>query len=346
MLNRALAVLQSGSNLENFVQYEFVNYVPSLFDNFSMRKTVKSALAQYLELDKHIITENVSPPVTIIDGGHLLHVVVWLTPLTYKGVVDLYTKYIISHYSQGRIIVVFDGYGDKQTTKSLEQCSRAMVKTSVDINLMLDAQTTSQKEFLNNSHKTALISELTKALLSRGVEVNQAAADADLDIVLSAMAAAEGTSGPIHVVSRDTDVLVFLLGRLHSEEVILVQPQPGNPSKLISIQQVKACLGSDLCDVLLPLHAMTGCSTTSAPFGIGKEKPLILAKHSDERDGENLMFMMYNVKKFKNLDKARYFRLKQMIARTGLSSKHSFSNKQFCKDALLPRVPASPVLVW
>ena len=46
MLNRVLAVLQSGSELENFFQYEFVNYAPSLFDNLAMRKTVKSALAQ------------------------------------------------------------------------------------------------------------------------------------------------------------------------------------------------------------------------------------------------------------------------------------------------------------
>ena len=84
MLNRLLAVLQSGSELENFVQYEFVNYAPSLFDDFSMRKTVKSVLAQGLELDKHVIMENIPPSITIIDGGHLLHAVVWPTPLTYK----------------------------------------------------------------------------------------------------------------------------------------------------------------------------------------------------------------------------------------------------------------------
>ena len=222
MLHRVLAILQSGSELESFVQYEFVNYAPSLFDNFSMRKTAKSALAQSLELDKHIITETVSPSVTIIDGGHLLHVVVWPTPLTYKVLIDLYVKYIISHYKQGRIIVVFDGYGDKQTTKSLEQRRRAVMKSSADINLILDAQTTtSQEEFLSNAHnKSALISELTKALLSRGVEVTQPSGDADLNIALSAMAAAETGSGPIHVVSRDTDVLVILLARLNREEVV------------------------------------------------------------------------------------------------------------------------------
>lgn len=65
MLNILLAVLQSGSELENFVQYEFVNYAPSLFDNFSIRKTVKSVLAQGLELDEHIIMENVPPSLTL-----------------------------------------------------------------------------------------------------------------------------------------------------------------------------------------------------------------------------------------------------------------------------------------
>ena len=129
MLNRVLAVLQSGSELEHFFQYEFVNYAPSLFNNFATRKTVKSALAQSLDLDKHIITEYASPSATIIDGGQLLHVVVWPTPLTYETVIDLYVNYVVSHYNQGRTIVIFDGYGDKQTTKSQEQRRRAAVKS-------------------------------------------------------------------------------------------------------------------------------------------------------------------------------------------------------------------------
>ena len=138
MLNRVLAVLQSGSEL-------VVNYVPSLFNNIAMRKTVKSALGQSLDLDKHTITEYTSPSATIIDGGHLIHVVVWPTSLTYQTVIDLYVNYVVSHYNQVRIIVIFDGYGDKQTTKSQEQRRRAAVKSSADINLILDAQTTTSQ---------------------------------------------------------------------------------------------------------------------------------------------------------------------------------------------------------
>ena len=104
MLNRVLAVLQSGSELENFFQYEFVNYATSLFD---------------------------------------------------------------------------------------------------------------KEAFLNNAqNKNALIGELTKALLLRGVEVKQASGDADLVIALSAMTAADTANGQASVVSRDTYVLVILLTRL------------------------------------------------------------------------------------------------------------------------------------
>ena len=136
-----------------------------------MRNTVNSALAQSLNLNKHTITEYASPSATIIDGGHILHVVVWPTPLTYKTVIDLYVNYVVSHYNQVRIIVIFDGYGDTQITKSQEQRRRAAVKSCADMNMILDAQTTtSQEEFLNDAqNKTALIGELTKALLLRGI---------------------------------------------------------------------------------------------------------------------------------------------------------------------------------
>ena len=99
------------------------------------------------------------------------------------------------------------------------------MNSSADINLILDAQTaTSQEAFLNNAqYKTALIGELTKALLLRGVEVKQASCDADLVIALSAMTAADTANGRAAVVSRDTDVLVILLARLTRGEVY-VQP--------------------------------------------------------------------------------------------------------------------------
>ena len=123
-------------------------------------------------------------------------------PLSHKTVIDLYVNYVVSHYrggggggghyNQGWIIVIFDGHGDTQITKSQEQRRRAAVQSSADINLILDAQTTtSQEAFLNNAQKSALIGELTKALLLRSIKVKQASGDADLVIALSAMNAVD-----------------------------------------------------------------------------------------------------------------------------------------------------------
>jgi len=39
-MTSVLAVRHSGLELENFFQYKFVNYTPSLFDTFTLRKTV------------------------------------------------------------------------------------------------------------------------------------------------------------------------------------------------------------------------------------------------------------------------------------------------------------------
>ena len=86
MLIRCLSIMQSGVDLEDFVMYEFVNYAPSLFDNFSMRKTVKSALIQSLGIESRGNENNRSYNIMIVDGGHLMHVVVWQIYATYSDI--------------------------------------------------------------------------------------------------------------------------------------------------------------------------------------------------------------------------------------------------------------------
>ena len=55
MLNRILAVLQTSNDLRQYVQYEFVNFAPSLFDAVSMRKTAKAALNRSLDVDSNLV---------------------------------------------------------------------------------------------------------------------------------------------------------------------------------------------------------------------------------------------------------------------------------------------------
>ena len=53
--------------------------------------------------------------------------------------------------------------------------------------------------------------------------------------------------------------------------IFLLQPQPGNPNKVIDLMKLKRDIDQEICDVLLPLHAVTGCDINKCFFRIGKK---------------------------------------------------------------------------
>ena len=73
---------------------------------------------------------------TVIDGGHLLHAVVWNAPCLYADVIQGYVLYIKKHFPNRFVVVVFDGYGSqKLSTKVVEQSRRSSKVTSADISV-------------------------------------------------------------------------------------------------------------------------------------------------------------------------------------------------------------------
>ena len=68
----------------------------------------------------------------VIDGGYLLHAVVWQKQSTYRVVCEAYKTYIIKHYHEDAT-VVFDGYAGLPSTKPAEQNRRAETCTSADV---------------------------------------------------------------------------------------------------------------------------------------------------------------------------------------------------------------------
>lgn len=55
-----------------------------------------------------------------VDGGLLLHRVVWQPAATYADIYSQYEKYLSSHYGRGTHII-FDGYSNRLSTKDQEQ---------------------------------------------------------------------------------------------------------------------------------------------------------------------------------------------------------------------------------
>ena len=95
--------------MEEFFKNELAPQPSSLFHDGVMRETQKSALGDLLKsfVDHYSIIPGNS--IFVIDGGYLLHKVIWSTPSSYGEISQMYITYVLKHYGAGTT-VVFDGY--------------------------------------------------------------------------------------------------------------------------------------------------------------------------------------------------------------------------------------------
>ena len=331
LFNRIVCLLDGTTDLPSFLKYELAPRPPSLFDHVSMRRTAKAALSTLLgslvTTPSHL-PENVK---FIVDGGHLLQSVVWPKPATYNQVCQNYVQFTIRHYRDD-CKVKFDGYEQKLSTKAVEQSRRSSKKTSAS--MLVDGSmptTTSQADFLSNAkNKGRLIKLLTGHLTAAGVEVEQAASDADTMIVSSALSE---PNVPKAVVGTDTDLMTGLIARVPEDsQRYMLRPGSSN-STVFDIKRLQNALG-ELKANLLFLHSATGCDTTSALYNQGKKKAFKLLKANAGLAKDVLVFNMPNATKeelvsagekfllhlyggadFSSLDSFRYYAYTRAIAK-------------------------------
>ena len=108
-----------------------------------------------------------------------------------------------------------------------------------------------------------------------GISMKQSAGDAEYDIAMSACALAR--MKPVVVVGDDTDLLILLQHHFNPDEHQSIYLQ--TRSKLISIGILFSSLDPVLSESLLFIHTISGCDTTSRPYGIGKVSTM--AKYKD-----------------------------------------------------------------
>ena len=149
LFNRIICVENEPHKLKECFKFELAPRPPSLFDEVSLRKGIKSSLVKAFLPEESI---NIPDDCTyIVDGGHLLHSVKWPRPATYGEILNCYISYIQSHF-RDRCVVVFDGYPDQATIKCCEQQRRAARRTSAAIQPQENNfTTTTQAEFLSNN---------------------------------------------------------------------------------------------------------------------------------------------------------------------------------------------------
>lgn len=321
-----IVLVKNKDDFAELLQYELAPWPPALFDDVSMRKTQKSTLKTIFESEVPCVNTALKDPTYIIDGGFLLHNLVWPEKgTTYGNICVKYVTHVSSRYKNA--VVVFDGYGGAPNTKYEEQRRRSSKKTSVNLKVEESLpSTTSQEEFLGNaSNKMQLISLLSSKLEVAGISVLQATADADVLVVTTAISQTREVESVV-VVANDTDILVLLIALANNNHAIYML-EPGNvkkPQKMFNISELQHAF-KDIKDIILFLHAVSGTDTTSAIFKKGKKlvykilssntnlnrKVRLFYEPSVTPDeiasvGDDFLLALYNGKKCKSLNELRY----------------------------------------
>ncbi|GBM48602.1 hypothetical protein AVEN_158173-1 [Araneus ventricosus] len=247
--HRLCIAKQSYDDLKAFFKLELSPFPISLFTGEGMRMGTKSSL--YTSFSP--ITEDVKPEgsqYVVVDGGHLLHKIVWRQQATFGAIADRYVQYLNNKYGQD-IAVIFDGYpdDDKKSTKNCERLQRA-AHSSPDVMFQEETvlQYTKEKLLANECNKKRFIELLKKALQKANICVQLAVEDADLTIVNTAISVAPQYDY-MRVVGEDIDLLVLLTALASTHSNVFFQ---------------------------------NGCDTTSPLFGQGNNKFISLfLKHKE-----------------------------------------------------------------
>lgn len=289
LFQRLMIACINAENLEKIFQHELCSYPAALFDSpVTLRQPQKSMLAESLwaTLSSAAKTGPTHRVNYVLDGGALLHRLPWPRQTTYQEICRLYCQYIQKRYSN-HVTVVFDGYNNKPSTKSMTRLRRSAGKAGATVTFQDDMKLTMKKDaFLSNTdNKKRFLAMLQRYLSEAGYTTLQSEADADVLIVKTAVDSA--SEGPTVLVGDDTDLLILLCYHMRTDGYDLYfRPEPKANSKEIRVwnmRKVAEELGSDLCQNMLFLHAVLGCDTTSRPFGLGKATSLKKFQEPDFR---------------------------------------------------------------
>jgi 5'-3' exonuclease len=244
----------------------------SLFNEDGMRKGTKSSLyVAFSPLPQDFQLPQRS--MVVIDGGYLLHKVIWNRSSTFGGICQGYVKYVQRHYGTN-VMVIFDGYPtdpSQQGTKTAERARRYKANLSSDVVFnKTTVNTTPQDTFLaNEGNKDRFVKLLSTEMQASNIATEQAYEDADRLIVVTAKCLSPKYDAVV-IVGEDIDLLVLLTGITPMVNNVYLK-KPARGKQLDTIYSASSYKYNSKGCILL-LHAISGCDTTSNIFGFGKNK--------------------------------------------------------------------------
>jgi hypothetical protein len=279
LFQRMCVAKQSDEQLEDFLTYELSPLPLALFDEGGLRKGTKSSLYKAFkpEPDLTILDSCIQ---YVVDGGFLLHRVVWTKGHTFSHICQSYIEYVQRKY-MATAVVIFDGYSDTEIgTKDMEQMRRSEKQSSVEIQFNETmVPTVSQGKFLSNSkNKQRFINMLRTKLTAAHIENKQAIEDADSMICNTAQCLSL-EHDLVVLVGEDIDLLVILIGTQSPDNLYFFKPGRGKVAPIVYHPQTTT--ETSLVEHMLFIHAISGCDSTSALFQQGKVTLKTVIRHND-----------------------------------------------------------------
>ncbi|GBM57564.1 hypothetical protein AVEN_97672-1 [Araneus ventricosus] len=184
-----------------------------------------------------------------------------------------YMKYLQTHYGSN-VTLVFDGYNSYVTgksTKSAERIRRTNLHSSHEIIFNeVTCPEISQEQFLaNERNDMRFIDILKKFVLKANVTVKQAVGDAEVQIIETSVSVRSQYDN-IFVVGENIDLLALLTELSPMKENLYFRKcgKMRAPDVLYSTKSFKYKFSR----MILFIHTLSACDTTSALFGHGKTK--------------------------------------------------------------------------
>lgn len=273
--------INSKDDMETYLQHELAPFPLSLFTENGFRKNVKSQL--YDEFTSTNAPTHSNNVVHVVDGGFLLHKVIWQKNNTVEEIINKYLYYVQKNYAANSFIV-FDGYPDIEntvtataatTSNSTKKAERNRRKTSEIIPEFNYQNHTkipfSQEKFLSNEkNKDKIIKTLSEKLQSQGFFCKQAEEDADAEIINTSIEIAKDSNKTVIVVGQDIDLLV-LLNQLNSNNYDIYFHKPGSGNIKDLFYTSNSFKHESFKNIVAFLHCFSGCDTVSAFAGKGKK---------------------------------------------------------------------------
>lgn len=241
-----------------------------------MRKGTKSSFySAFTPLAKNIIPGNKA--FTVVDGGYLLHKVVWHRNHSVRDIVVGYVSYVLNNFGKN-VAVVFDGYPEDAAMKNTKSAERLRRSASLSCGDILFDEATfikvpQAKVFSNESYKRRLITMMCTEFERQGIEVHQSPEYADAEIVRTALSKSSSYDH-VFIMGEDVDLLVLLNGLSCGQTNVYFQKGGRDGSECAQYEANSFLSGKMQLpgEMVLFLHAISGCDTTSALFWQGKMK--------------------------------------------------------------------------